>query len=130
MKQIAAIVCAAVCSFGVMAEITLPQFYTDNMVLQQKSVVTMPGTATPGSKVTLSADWLAKPVSAKAGSDGKFMLTFTTPQAGGPYTLLVSDGKDRKALQNVLVGEVWLCSGQSNMEFPIKGDWAQLMDAD
>lgn len=129
-KRVSVLFCAALCTCGAMAEIILPHFYTDNMVLQQNAKVTMPGTAAPGSKVTLSADWLARPVTVKAGRDGKFSLEFVTPQAGGPYTLLVSDGKDRKALQNVLVGEVWLCSGQSNMEFPIKGDWAQLMDAD
>lgn len=113
-----------------MAEVTLPQFYTDNMVLQQHSKVVIPGTATPGSNVTLSADWLAKPVNTKAGNDGKFSLELPTPQAGGPYTLVISDGKGFKTLQNVLIGEVWLCSGQSNMEFPVKGDWAKLMNAD
>ncbi len=130
IKQIAVIVGILLFACCSMAEITLPQFYTDNMVLQQNSKVTMPGVATPGSKVTLSADWLARPVNAKAGSDGRFSLEFTTPKAGGPYTLIVSDGEDCRALQNVLVGEVWLCSGQSNMEFPVKGDWAQLMNAD
>lgn len=121
---------AILSGYNAMADIGLPQFYTDNMVLQHDSKATMPGTAAPGAEVTLSADWLTKPVTARAGSDGKFVLEFVTPQAGGPYTIIVGDGTDRRVLQNVLVGEVWLCAGQSNMEFPIKGDWAQLMDAD
>lgn len=49
---------------------------------------------------------------------------------GGPYSMIINDGVDKKVLQNILIGEVWICSGQSNMEFPIRGDWARLMDAD
>lgn len=112
------------------ASIVLPRIYTDNMVLQRNSVVTIPGTAAPGSKVVLKADWLRAPVSAGTDGNGKFTLKLPTPDCGGPYTIVLNDGHGEKVLQNILIGEVWLCSGQSNMEFPIRGDWARVADAD
>lgn len=112
------------------AEVSLPSVYTDNMVLQRNATVNLPGHATPGAQVILKADWLTKPRTATADRDGNFTLTFTTPDAGGPYTLTLNDGGNDRTLRNVLVGEVWLCSGQSNMEFPVRGSWARLADAD
>lgn len=110
--------------------IELPRIYTDNMVLQRNSVVTIPGIAAPGSKVVLKADWLIAPVSSVTDGNGKFTLKLPTPDCGGPYTIVLNDGNGEKVLQNILIGEVWLCSGQSNMEFPIRGDWARVADAD
>ena len=110
--------------------IELPRIYTDNMVLQRNSVVTIPGIAAPGSKVVLKADWLSAPVSAVTDGSGKFTLKLPTPDCGGPYTIVLNDGHGEKVLHNILIGEVWLCSGQSNMEFPIRGDWARVADAD
>lgn len=110
--------------------IELPRIYTDNMVLQRNSVVTIPGTAAPGSRVVLKADWLSAPVSAGTDGNGKFTLKLPTPDSGGPYTIVLDDGHGEKVLQNILIGEVWLCSGQSNMEFPVRGDWARVADAD
>ena len=60
----------------------------------------------------------------KAGSDGKWKVKVATPSAGGPYEISISDGKTLK-LKNVLIGEVWVCSGQSNMEMPVKGYFNQ-----
>lgn len=113
------------------ASVTLPKFITDNMVVQQNSRLTIPGTAKPGAEVTASADWSnGVKASAKAGADGRFSVALPTPAAGGPYTIVVSDGDgDPVVLSNVLSGEVWLCSGQSNMEFPVKG-WGQVMNSD
>lgn len=110
--------------------IELPRIYTDNMVLQRNSVVTIPGTAAPGSRVVLKADWLSAPVFARTDGNGKFTLKLPTPDCGGPYTIVLNDGHGEKVLQNILIGEVWLCSGQSNMEFPVRGDWARVADAD
>lgn len=112
------------------SSIVLPRIYTDNMVLQRNSVVTIPGIAAPGSKVVLKAEWLSAPVSAVTDGNGKFTLKLPTPDCGGPYTIVLNDGHGEKVLQNILIGEVWLCSGQSNMEFPVRGDWARLADAD
>ena len=122
--------CMILCVDNVVAEIVLPQIYTDNMVLQRNSTITMSGHANPKSRVTLSADWLQESISTQANIDGYFSLRFSTPVAGGPYSMVINDGVDKKVLQNILIGEVWICSGQSNMEFPIRGAWARLMDAD
>ena len=122
--------CMILCVDNVVAEIVLPQIYTDNMVLQRNSTITMSGHANPKSRVILSADWLQESISTQANIDGYFSLRFSTPVAGGPYSMVINDGVDKKVLQNILIGEVWICSGQSNMEFPIRGDWAKLMDAD
>lgn len=110
--------------------IVLPRIYTDNMVLQRNSTVTIPGTAAPGAKVVLKADWLTAPVSTGTDGNGKFTLKLSTPDCGGPYTIVLDDGHSKKVLQNILIGEVWLCSGQSNMEFPIRDSWSHVDDAD
>lgn len=97
--------------------------FSDNMVLQQKTAVNVWGTASPGETVTVSASWDSKKYRTVCGEDGKWKIPVRTPAAGGPYTLTIK-GKDSKVvLQNVLVGEVWLCSGQSNMEFELAGNY-------
>ena len=116
---------------GMSAEVVLPQFFTDNMVVQQKSVLTVPGTARPGAKVSVRTDWDGGAASAVADKNGKFQLSLPTPaEPGGPYTMIFSDGSEKDlVLSNVLSGEVWLCSGQSNMEMPIKG-WGEVINVD
>lgn len=124
--------CAMVCMaslIGASAEIRLPAFITDNMVVQRNSSLTLRGTATPGSTVVITPGWGTKTIKAKAGTDGTFTATVNTPEAGGPYCLTLSDGKDELTLNNILSGEVWLCSGQSNMEFPVNG-WTNVMGYD
>lgn len=114
-------------------EIRLPSIFTDNMVVQQNATLTVAGQGSPQSTVTFRADWPGGNAQTQADKNGYFEMKIPTPPAGGPYTLIIDDGSGnngRKVLQNVLSGEVWICSGQSNMEFPVKGDWAQLMDAD
>ena len=121
---------AALLFHTVQGVVRLPQFYTDNMVVQQQSQLVIPGYAHPYAKVRAWTDWGTKEVQTTAGSDGAFRLTLQTPDAGGPYTIIVSDGSGEDVvLSNVLSGEVWLCSGQSNMEFPVKG-WAQVMSSE
>jgi sialate O-acetylesterase len=105
----------------------LSPLFSDNMVMQQQADAPIWGTAKPNAKVTVSASWNVK-VQTKADKDGNWKTVIRTPQAGGPYTITISDGK-KLTLNNVMVGEVWLCSGQSNMEFPVKG-WAQVLNAD
>lgn len=102
------------------AEIKLASIFTDNMVLQQQSAVPVWGWATVGSTVTLVSSWDNKTYSIKTNKEGRWKLQINTPAAGGPYELTISDGSPLK-LSNVLIGEVWLCSGQSNMEMPVKG---------
>ena len=107
-------------TFGIDAKVTLPSHFGDGMVLQQKSSVPLHGTETAGAKVTINASWTKKAVVTKADADGAWSATLNTPTYGGPFTITVSDGTPL-TLSNVLVGEVWVCAGQSNMEMPMKG---------
>lgn len=89
--------------------------YTDNMVLQHGKPLTIQGTANAGDRITVSIAHQKQKV--VTGMDGKWSVTLSSLKAGGPYTLVVSSGKQKLTYGNVLAGEVWLCSGQSNMEF-------------
>lgn len=90
------------------------------MVLQQQSEVTFYGKASPGKRVYVSASWNNRKISTVSNQDGRWELVLPTPEAGGPYTITFSDGEELM-LKNILIGEVWFCSGQSNMEMPVKG---------
>jgi len=106
---------------SVQAKVSLPSFFSDNMVLQQQAEVAVWGTTDKGAvKVTVAPSWTRKKFSVKAGEDGKWLLHIPTPSAGGPYSITFNDG-EKTVIQNVLLGEVWFCSGQSNMEMPMKG---------
>lgn len=89
--------------------------YTDNMVLQHGKPLTIQGTANAGDRITVSIAHQKQKV--VTGMNGKWSVTLSPLKAGGPYTLVVSSGKQKLTYGNVLAGEVWLCSGQSNMEF-------------
>lgn len=103
------------------AKIVLAPYLSDNMVVQRESQLPIVGKSSkPGSKVRVVTGWDKKEYTVMAGPDGEFTMMVETPEAGGPFTLTVSDG-DKLTLKNVLSGEVWVCSGQSNMEMPIKG---------
>ncbi|MBL7726915.1 MAG: sialate O-acetylesterase [Dinghuibacter sp.] len=113
--------CAAcLLAVNVHAEIKLPAIFSNNMVLQQQTDAAIWGTAKELSTVKLVTSWNNKTYVTKAAADGRWKLKMATPQAGGPYTITISDGKALK-LENILIGEVWVCSGQSNMEMPLKG---------
>ena len=115
-----------ICSLFVLsanAEIKLPELISDNMVLQQQTNVTLWGEATPDSKVTISPSWTESVTTTTADSNGFWKTTVATPEAGfTPYSITISDGKP-VSVNNVLIGEVWFCSGQSNMEMPLNGFW-------
>jgi sialate O-acetylesterase len=108
------------------AEIKLPKVFTDNMVLQQKTEAPIWGKATPEKEVKITTSWNKQTYKVKADKAGKWMVKVNTPNAGGPYTIVISDGKSL-TLNNVLIGEVWICSGQSNMEMPLAG-WGKVKD--
>lgn len=102
------------------ANITLPSFFSDGMVLQQQTDAAIWGWAKANSTVQVTPSWNKKKYTTTAGSDGKWKLKVATPAAGGPYEITISDGSP-VTIKNILIGEVWLCSGQSNMEMPMKG---------
>lgn len=107
-------------TFTLGAKIKLPAYYGDHMVLQQQAATTISGLANANKIVTLLTSWDNKKYSVKSDKQGRFQITITTPSAGGPYTMDFSDGELLR-LSDILIGELWFCSGQSNMEMPVKG---------
>ena len=106
---------------GAKAQVALPTFIADGMVLQQQSNAPLWGKAPAGSQVTVTTSWDGREYFASADSMGNWMVSVQTPGAGGPYSILIEEKHHSVTLQDILIGEVWLCSGQSNMEMPMKG---------
>lgn len=108
-------------SLPMWAKVTPGSMITDNMVLQQNGQACLYGTADPNKTVTVTPSWSNIPYQTISDSNGKWTIRIDTP-AGGytPYSITISDGSP-VTLENILTGEVWLASGQSNMEMPLKG---------
>src|SRR3546814_9847656 len=111
-----------ICSY---AYIRLPALFSDGMVLQQKDHVAFWGWATAYEEITIGASWSPNEVKSTAYSTVRWFTHIHTPSAGGPYEINIFGLKDTITLKQVLIGEIWLCSGQSNMEFPLglQGGW-------
>ncbi|CAZ97658.1 sialate O-acetylesterase [Zobellia galactanivorans] len=103
------------------AEIKLPALFGDHMVLQQQSNTSIWGSASPGHLVEIKTSWDDKTYKTHADLRGDWRLKIRTPAAGGPYSITISDERTL-TLSDVLIGEVWLCSGQSNMFMTLKGN--------
>ena len=106
------------------AQVVLQPLFSDNMVLQQKSQAPLWGMSKPSSTVRVVTSWNKQTVSTTADASGHWKVTVATPKAGGPYTITIDDGTPL-TLHNVMIGEVWLCTGQSNMEMPLAG-WGKI----
>lgn len=103
------------------SNITLPELFSNNMVLQQNSTTPIWGWALPGSKIKVKTSWGANAF-AIASSEGKWKLNLQTPETDGNIQSLIVSSSDTSIILNkVLLGEVWLCSEQSNMEMPVSG---------
>ncbi len=100
------------------ADIRLPAIVGDNMVLQRGQKTTIWGWADPGEEIRLNVSWHTMQRRTDADEDGRWSFSITAPPAGGPYELTLS-GKNTVPVRNVLSGDVWVCSGQSNMEWPL-----------
>lgn len=115
-----------ICIFSsiTIADVKLSSMFTDNMVMQQKTKAAIWGWAQPCEEITVKASWQNKSHTAKADDNGNWLVKIKTPKAGGPYELEVV-GKNIITLKNVLIGEIWLASGQSNMEMRLanQGGW-------
>lgn len=110
------------------AEIRLPAIFSDNMLMQQNTQVNIWGKASTNKTVTILTSWSKIPVKTVADNRGNWKTSFKTPIADGKkYTLTITDGK-ALTLSNLIFGELWLCSGQSNMEMPMKGFKNQPVD--
>ncbi len=109
-------VLAAAIPLTARGDVKMPKIFGDSMVLQQKSQAAVWGWAEKGEEVTVSLG--ETKASAKAGEDGKWSLKLATPAAGGPFEMKIK-GKNEITLKDVYVGEVWICSGQSNAEWTV-----------
>ena len=121
------LLCAA--AMGNPTELRLASLFTDSMVLQRESQVPVWGWAAPGREVSVRASWGGAASVTRADAAGRWSVPIETPAAGGPHELVVmADGEIR--LRDVFVGEVWLCSGQSNMEWKLRpGELGGVMNA-
>ena len=97
------------------ANVTLPALFSDHMVLQQNDDVKFWGWANPNEEVVIKASWSEIAYKIKANNQAYWEIKIKTPSAGGPYIIKIN-GYNEIILKDVLIGEVWLCSGQSNME--------------
>jgi len=105
------------------AKVVLPELFSDNMVLQQSTSVKIWGKAKPDANVSIKCSWNNTPVVARSDKDGHWTAWLKTPTGSyQPQNLIISDGQALK-VNNVLIGEVWMCSGQSNMEITLNGYW-------
>ncbi len=134
MKRLICIICI-ICGFAATgkSEIKLPQFFSDNMVLQQQAECNIWGKGDKGKTVVIITSWDKKSYSAPVDQNGDFSVKIQTPKAGGPYDITFaiapSNSSSRHSaglgraftLHNILIGEVWICAGQSNMEMQMKG---------
>lgn len=120
MKKLTFILTALLAATTAGAKVTLPKMFSDGMVMQRETNANLWGTAKGSATVSITTSWDGKTYSVKAGKDGKWKTSVPTPKAGGPYRITLSDGEET-VLDNILIGELWLCSGQSNMEMPMKG---------
>ena len=102
--------------------IILPEIFSDHMVLQQQTEAPIWGKATPNKDVKLTSSWDKQTYTTVSNADGDWTIKVKTPVAGGPYSISISDGKEL-VLKDILIGEVWICSGQSNMEMPFSSEW-------
>lgn len=106
-------------------EINLPAFFSDNMVLQQNALVPFFGKATPESQLKITTSWDHKEYTATVNKEGDFSVDLETPGYGGPFEMAIQKAGEPLVLKNILIGDVWLCSGQSNMEMPLAG-WGEI----
>lgn len=118
MKRTAIVFLLTLTSQILFAQVRLPKIFGDNMVLQRSKPINVWGWAAPKEKVTVKFHDQVKQVA--AGKDGKWKVSLNAEQAGGPFELTVSGKSSSTTYKNVLVGEVWVCSGQSNMEWPVR----------
>ena len=116
MKRFIIATAALLAGITAAAKVELTPLFTDNMIFQQNVQAPVWGKAAPGAKIKVTPSWDNKTYTTTAKADGRWEVKIPTPKGSfKKYTLTISDGTP-VTLQNVLVGEVWLASGQSNMQ--------------
>ena len=118
--------CAILCFVftGGLAQLRMPAVFSDHMVIQHSATVPIWGWSNPTQDVTIKVSWDTTTVKTKSANTAFWKTSIRTPPAGGPYSITVIAGNETKVIEDVLSGEVWLCSGQSNME------WSMAASAD
>jgi sialate O-acetylesterase len=97
-------------------QIKVASVFGDNMVLQRNSEIKLWGKTTPNEKLSITVGWDKSKITTLSNEKGDWFVKVKTAGAGGPYALSISNKSQKVAFNNILLGEVWLCSGQSNME--------------
>lgn len=131
------LLCSLLSCIAVHPSIRLPKIIADGMVLQQQARACVWGWGMPGDTVRVHPSW-GEELCCKVNKRGEWSIHVNTPQAGGPYTLQLSDNEEVITLTDILIGEVWICSGQSNMAItllgkpgqPVHGGLEQIMYAE
>jgi len=128
MKRFTIITLALWAFMMAFAEVKLPAIFSGNMLMQQNTRVNIWGKADPNKTLSIKTSWSKKVIKTTTDARGNWMLSIATPAADGKsHSLTISDGKVL-VLNNIIFGELWFCSGQSNMEMPMKGFKNQSVD--
>ena len=129
MKKIAKYILAATFCLVVLqsvnAKVKLPAIVSSNMVLQRNTTIKLWGWADANEKITIKTSWLKASITTQADADGNWMTDVKTTDSKEQQTIALKSITSNILLENILFGEVWLCSGQSNMEMPMKGFFGQ-----
>lgn len=104
-------------SLQTFSQVKLPQLIRDSMILQRDTKINIWGWASPKEKIALKFN--GKNIRTTTGADGKWLVQLPSMKAGGPYTMEIS-GKNKTLLKDILIGDVWICAGQSNMVHQMK----------
>lgn len=129
MRILSVLVCCAIwfpsSGFATLIDgLRLTDALQSDMVIQQNKPLTIWGKAEPGRSVVIQADWLSAPTEVRAETNGNFMAVIPVPKAEKgdftPHRIRVSAGNEEVELNNLLIGDVWICSGQSNMQFSVR----------
>jgi len=102
------------------AQLRLPAVFNDHMVIQRQSPVPIWGWSHPTQDITIKVSWDTLTIKTKSDNTTYWATTIFSPPAGGPHTITIKAGGETRTLQDVMSGEVWLCSGQSNMEWSME----------
>lgn len=103
------------------ASLRVAGIFGDRMVLQQETQAPIWGTIEAGAEVTIQPSWSKTSQSTRADDNGRWRAVLETPSAGGPFQVSVTSGEEGIKFSDVLTGEVWICSGQSNMQWKMRG---------
>lgn len=125
MKIKTFILCALCALFSISASaaetLRVARIFSDHMVLQQQSAAPIWGWAEPNAKIVVKSSWDSHSYTTKAAADGSWRVKVQTPSHGGPHSVKITCGREKIEFTDVYIGEVWICSGQSNMEMSVSG---------